>query len=252
VLGTAWTRPLLDYGGVLQAEGEKVWLDRLVHRGDEDIPLDLDLVITSDPAWWLNMGNGRGRSSSAGSGSVRGPLLIGNWYDTGVVLAALVARGADCWQPDCLIACTSVRLVLDNIPGSGASIDAAESSLRAVLGQVYHHDLTSACNLLVSLAALFEQHGLSWGCIAGTNTVELARDGSLGELVIEKETRTAMGVPNFLPAGIERPTLEGKVTYLEDDERAHEGRWTYPLFSMYACCLSGALDIPIARPNDND
>jgi hypothetical protein len=132
------------------------------------------------------------------------------------------------------------------------STDAAESSLRAVLGQVYHNDLTSAYNLLVSLATLFEQHGLSWGCIAGTNTGEFARDGSLGELVIEKETRRAMGVPNFLPAGLERPALEGEASYLEDDERAGDGRWTYPLFSVYACHLPGSMLIPIAQPNDND
>jgi hypothetical protein len=237
---------------VLQAEGEQVWLDRLVHRGDEDIPLDLDLVITSDPAWWLNMGNGRGWSFPAGSGSLRDPLVISNWYDTGVVLAALVARGADCWQPDCLIACTTVRLVLENGTGSIDLRDQTKSSLRAVLGQVNHHDLTSAYNLLVSLAALFEQHGLSWGCIAGTNTAEFARDGSLGELVIEKGTRTAMGVPNFLPTGIERPALEGEVTYLENDEQAGDGRWTYPLFSVYACYLPGSMLIPIARPNEND
>jgi len=238
--------------GVLQAEGEKVWLDRLVHRGDKDIPLDLDLILTSDPAWWLNMGNGRGWSFHSDTGSMGDPRVISNWYDTGVVLAALVVRGADCWQPDGLIACTTVRLVLDNIPGSAASTDTAESSLRVVLGQVYHHDLTSACNLLVSLAALFEQHGLSWGCIAGTNTVEFARDGLLGELVIEKETRRAMGVPNFLPAGVERPALEGEVAYLEDDERASEGRWTYPLFSVYACHLPGSLEIPITQVNKNN
>ena len=45
---------------------------------------------------------------------LRDPRIIGNWYDTGVVLAALVARGADCWTPDCLIARTTVRLVIDN------------------------------------------------------------------------------------------------------------------------------------------
>jgi hypothetical protein len=182
---------------------------------------------------------------------VRDRRLIGNWYDTGVVLVALVARGADCWQPDCLIACTTVRLVIDNMPGSAVSTDTAESSLCAVLGQVYHNDLTSACNLLVSLAALFEQHGLSWGCIAGTNTGEFARDGSLGELVIEKEMRKAIGVPNFLPASVQHPALEGEVAYLEDDELAGDGRWTYPLFSVYACHLPDSMFIPIAQPKEN-
>ena len=234
--------------GALPAQSRKVWLDRFVNRGDKDIPLDLDLVITSDPAWWLTMGNGRGWSSCAGTGTTRDPRLIGNWYDTGVVLAALVARGADCWTPDCLIARTTVRLVIDNTTGSVSPADTAESSLRVVLGRVYHNDLTSACNLLLSLAALFEQHKLSWGCIAGTNTAQFAQDGSLGELAIEEEARKALGVPYWLPAATERPALEGQVAYLESDELASGGSWTYPLFSVYACQLLDPISNPIAHP----
>jgi len=238
--------------GVLPAESRQVWLDRFVNRGDKDIPLDLDQVITSDPAWWLNMGNGRGWSSYAGTSPDRDPRIIGNWYDTGEVLAALVVRGADCWTPDCLIARTIVRLVIDDMTGSVASADTASSSLRVVLGRVYHNDLTSACNLLVSLAVLFEQHGLSWGCIAGTNTAQFAQDGSLGELIIEGEARKALGVPYWLPAATERPALEGQVAYLESDERASGGSWTYPLFSVYACHLQSSLPMPFEQSNDNN
>ena len=126
------------------------------------------------------------------------------------------------------------------------------SSLRVVLGQVYHNDLTSACNLLLSLAALFEQHGLSWGCIAGTNTAQFAQDGSLGELAIEEEARKALGVPYWLPAATERPALEGQVAYLESDELASGGSWTYPLFSVYACQLLDPISHPIAQSNDNN
>jgi hypothetical protein len=238
--------------GVLPAESRQIWLDRFVNRGDKDIPLDLDLVITSDPAWWLIMGNGRGWYSCAGTGPLRDPRIIGNWYDTGVVLASLVVRGADCWTPDCLIARTTVRLVIDNNTDSASKNDTTESSLRIVLGRVYHNDLTSACNLLVSLAALFEQHGLSWGCIAGTNTAQFAQDGSLGELAIEGETRKALGVPYWLPEATECPALEGQVTYLESDELASGGSWTYPLFSVYACQLLDPITHPIAQSNDSD
>ena len=198
------------------------------------------------------MGNGRGWSSCTGTGTTRDPRIIGNWYDTGVVLAALVARGADCWTPDCLIARTTVRLVIDNMTGSASTNDTAESSLRVVLGQVCHNDLTTACNLLVSLAALFEQHGLSWDCIAGTNTAQFAQDGSLGELAIEEEARKALGVPYWLPAATERPALEGQVAYLESDELASGGSWTYPLFSVYVCQLLDPIAIPIAQANDNN
>jgi hypothetical protein len=237
--------------GALPAQSRKVWLDRLVNRGEKDIPLDLDPVITSDPAWWLTMGNGREWSSCTGTGTTRDPRLIGNWYDTGVVLAALVARGTDCWTPDCLIARTTVRLVIENNTGSVVP-ENASSSLRVVLGRVYHNDVTSACNLLVSLAALFEQHGLSWGCIAGTNTAQFAQDGSLGELAIEEEARKALGVPYWLPAAIERPALEGQVAYLESDELESFGSWTYPLFSVYACQLLDPISNPISQANDNN
>jgi hypothetical protein len=238
--------------GALPAQSSKAWLDRLVNRGDKDMPLELDLVITSDLAWWLNMGNGRGWSSCAGTVTTRDPRLIGNWYDTGVVLAAVVARGTDCWTPDCLIARTTVRLVIDNTIGSVSTNDTAESSLRVVLGQVYHNDLTSACNLLVSLATLFELHGLSWGYIAGTNTAQFAQDGSLGELAIEEEARKALGVPYWLPAATERPALEGQVAYLESNELASGGSWTYPLFSVYACQLLDPIINPLAQSNDNN
>ena len=237
---------------VLPEERRKVWLDRFVDRGDKDMSLDLDLVITSDPAWWLNMGNGRGWFSHAGTGPLRDQRLFGNWYDTGVVLAALVARGADCWTPDCLIASTTVRLVIDNLTGAVASSDTTSSSLRVVLGRVYHNDLTSAWNLLLSLATLFEQHKLSWGCIAGTNTSQFAQDGSLGELAIEEEARKALGVPYWLPEATERPALEGQVAYLESDERASGGSWTYPLFSVNACQLLDPISNSIAQSNDNN
>jgi hypothetical protein len=238
--------------GVLPEERSKVWLDRFVNRGDKDMPLELDLVITSDPAWWLNMGNGRGWYSCAGTGTTRDPRIIGNWYDTGVVLAALVARGNDCWTPDCLIARTTVRMVIDNNTGSVVPSDTAESSLRVVLGRVYHNDLTAACNLHLSLAAILEQHKLSWGCIAGTNTTQFTQDGSLGTLAIEEEARQALGVPYWLPAATERPALEGQVAYLESDELGSFGSWTYPLFSVCACQLLDPITIPIAQSNDSD
>jgi len=116
---------------------------------------------------------------------------------------------------------------------------------------VYHNDQTSACNLLVSLAALFERHGLPWGCIVGTNTAQFARDGSLGELTLEWEARKALGVPYWLPAATERPALEGQVAYLEPDAQ-EGGSWTYPLFSVYACHLLDPISNPIAQSNDSD
>lgn len=242
--------------GVLPVESRKVWLDRFVNRGGKEMPLALDLVITTDPAWWLNMGNGHGWYSCVGTGPGRDPRIVGNWYDTGVVLAALVARGADCWTLDCLIARTTVRLVVEGMTRSFVPTNTATSAQRVVLGRVYHNDLTAACNLLVSLAALFAQRGLPWGCIAGTNTAQFFQDGSLGTLAIAEDARTALGVSYRLPAATERPALEGKVAYLDLADAAAApasgGSWTYPLFSVYASHQHNTLSSSSAQPNDNN
>ena len=234
---------------VLPAETRSLWLERFVRRGEKEIPADLDLVMTSDPAWWLNMGNGRGWYSCVGTGPDRDLRVIGNWYDTGVLLAALVARGADCWAPECLIARTTLRLVMDELPTSGEDHDDNDGSgnddenspvpvpsvQRVVMGRVYHNDLTSACNLLAALAALFEQHNLYWGCIAGTNTALFACDSLFGELLLVRAPHQTLGQAYWLPAGVERPALEGQVAYLEREEPESAGGWTYPAFGVHAC-----------------
>ena len=224
---------------ILPAESRQLWLERFGNRGDKDTPFDLDLVITAAPQWWLNMSNGRGWYSCMGSGNDRDPRILGNWYDTGVVLAALVARGADCWPPDCLIARTTVRLVWEEAPtwNETGSMQIAASAPRAVLGRTYHNDLTAACNLLVALAMLFEQHGLSWGCIAGTNTAQFARSGSLGGIDVADMQCDMFGVAFWRPARIDEPYLDGEAAYRERDEREQNGVWTYPALSISPCRL---------------
>jgi hypothetical protein len=234
---------------VLPAQNRALWLERFVRRGEKEIPADLDLVITADPAWWLNMGNGRGWYSCVGTGPDRDLRVIGNWYDTGVLLAALVARGADCWMPECLIARTTLRLVMDELPisdedhddndGSG-NVDESSpvpvpSVQRVVVGRIYHNDLTSACNLLAALATRFEQHNLYWGCIAGTNTAQFACDNLFGQLLLARAPHQTLGQAYWLPTGVERPALEGQVAYLEREEQESAGSWTYPTFGVHAC-----------------
>ena len=237
---------------VLPAEGRSLWLNRFVCRGEKELPPDLDLVITSHPAWWLNMANGRNWYSCMGSGPDRDVRLVGNWYDPGVTLAALVARGDDCWTPGALIARTTLRVVTDARPaqdmgdGKGGyeqEQDVQQTSTglptqRVVMGRVYHNDLSAACTLLTALAMHFEQHRLPWGCIAGTTTTELALDGSLGALDITREPHEALGVPYWLPASIERPALEGQVAYLERSAQEGDGSngdWIYPSMKVHAC-----------------
>jgi hypothetical protein len=234
---------------VLLSEERELWLDRFVGRGDKDTPLDLDLVITADPQWWLNMSNGRGWYSCMGNGSDRDPRIVGNWYDTGVLLAALVARGTDCWTLACLIARTTIRLVWE---GSSAWDEAGRvllmpSAPRIVIGRLYHNDLTSACHLLITLATLCEQRGLTWGCIAATNTVHLVRDGSLGAVAFDETTHSAIGTAFWRPMEVDEPYLDGEASYRERAEREQEGIWAYPLLSAYACRLPTALASQASR-----
>lgn len=235
---------------VLPAAERPLWLDRFVARGAKELSPDLDLVITAHPAWWLNMANGRNWFSCMGSGPDRDLRLVGNWFDPGVALAALVARGDNCWAPGALIARTTLRVVTDGLLTSGET----DASQRVVLGRVYHNDLTSACTLITSLAALFEQHRLPWGCIAGTTTAEYVLDGSLGALDLAREPHQASGVPYWLPAGIERPALEGQAAYLEREELeslgSSSGSWTYPAFGVHAC--QRRVPALSAHPNSND
>ena len=42
------------------------------------------------------------------------------------------------------------------------------------------------------------------------------------------------------------------MAYLESDELASGGSWTYPLFSVYACQLLDPITNPIAQSNDNN
>lgn len=226
-----WHRAGPSLSRLLTAElpaGERlVWLDRYVGRGAKEMPSELDLVITAHPAWWLNMANGRNWFSCMGTGPDRDLRLPGNWYDTGVVLAALVERGGDCWASGSLIARTTLRVVTED-PTTQNEQEISQTlgerlTQRLVLGRVYHNDHTAACTLLSTLVDLFEAHRLPWGCIAATATAEMVLDGSLGALDIARELRQASGFPYWLPADIELPALEGQVAYLEPERQVREG-----------------------------
>lgn len=243
---------------VLPGGERPVWLDRFVGRGAKDTPRELDLVITAHPAWWLNMANGRNWLSCMGTGPDRDLRLPGNWYDTGVALAALVERGEDCWAPGALIARTTLRVVTEDV----LALDEQEVNQtpsdhpvqRVVLCRMYHNDHTAACTLFSTLLDLFEAHRLPWGCIAGTTTAEMALDGSLGALDVAREPHQASGFPYWLPADIERPALEGQVAYLEperqESEGSSKGNWTTPSFGIHACQRSRPA-LP-SLPSDHD
>ena len=223
----------------LFAEQRQLWIERWNCRGHKDIPRDLHLVITSLPEWWLNMSNGHGWSTCMGNGEDRDPHIIGNWYDTGVLLAALVARGSDCWTPGSLIARTTMRLMWDYTPaGNGDELLAiSHSAPRIVLGQVYHNDMTAACAMVLHLGQYIEAQGLTWGCIAKTNARHLARHGSSGSLVVDEAVCHARGVTFWHSEDVEEPYLDGEAFYREYKDRKHGGYLADPSLSFYPCHL---------------
>ena len=239
---------------------KQAWMDQFVSRGNKALPADLDLVITADPAWWLNMSNGYRWYTCMGSSDDRDPRIIGNWYDTGVLLAALVAHGSDCWTPESLIARTTVRLVEDqsHLPHkqeapeqeqAGAPVASSDSAAyRLVLGRIYQNDMTAASNLLVHLVHLFAARGLSWGCIAGTNTVQFAQSGLLGSVVVEETAQQRHGVSFWRPERVEAPYLDGEAFFLEHTESEQEGLWTCPSLTVHACRLQPAEAMAVLSP----
>lgn len=224
---------------VLPLASKSFWLERWVNRGSREMPKALDLVITSAPEWWLNMSNGRGWCSCMGTGDDRNPRIIGNWYDSGVMLAAVVARGVDCWTPDCLIARCTFRLVWDAVETGEEYSQVRATSLapRIVLGRIYHNDFATACNLIAHLIAKCEARRMSWGCIAGTNTAQFIRNGSIGPVVMSESSCRALGLAYWHPAQVEEPYLDGEAHFREPVECSEEGSWSYPLLAIYPCRL---------------
>ncbi len=222
------------------SEQKRAWMDQFVNRGNKAMPENLDLVITADPAWWLNMSNGRGWYTCMGSGDDRDPRIIGNWYDIGVLLAALVERGADCWTSESLIARTIVRLVEER-PRRKAEATFSQGELppspqyRLALGRVYHNDLTAASTLLTHLIGFCEEHGLAWGCIGGTNVLSFAQNGLLGPVQIDKKTVRSSGVSFWRPEYVETPYLDGEASFSEPDLWEHGGYRTAPTLTIVPC-----------------
>lgn len=240
-LHRAWNLSLLAED-MLAGEIKERWRDLIVNRGEKGIPHDLDLVITSAADWWLNMSNGRGWTSCMGKAYERSYRIIGNWYDTGVLLAALVERGADCWTPDVVIARTTLRLAwkADRPDDSFEPTIVYPSSQRIVLGRAYHKDQTAAYNLLAALIERIEQRGLAWGCVAATNTANAVSTGLLGSVVIEQQVDHCAGVTFRRPDSVDEPYLDGEACFRERREEASSSILAYPSLSIYPCCHTRA------------
>jgi hypothetical protein len=232
----AWNLSLLAEN-ILGEESRERWRDLIVNRGEKGIPHELDLVITSAPDWWLNMSNGRGWTSCMGKDDERSCCIIGNWYDTGVLLAALVERGGDCWTPNAIIARTTLRLAwkADTQNDDFEPTVVYPSSLCVALGRVYHNDQTAAYNLLAELVRHIEQRGLAWGCIAATNTANAVSTGLLGPIAVEQQVVPCAGVAFWRPASVDEPYLDGEACFRERREESSSAILAYPSLSIYPC-----------------
>jgi hypothetical protein len=148
-----------------------LWETLWQERGSKDTPLEMDLVISTQPECFLNMSNGSGWSSCMGlcsSGSSRS--LPGNFYDPGVAIAMLLPRGASIWDKKVIIARTTLRH--QHFQEQGGDVIA--------LGRCYHNNRTAAQNLILSLISLLETQGLVWGFIMSTSSHDLWTQGHLG------------------------------------------------------------------------
>jgi hypothetical protein len=184
------------------------WASLFTNRGPAETPHDLDLVVSTHPAYFINMSNGAGWTSCQhyrkGGDSC---CLPGNFYDTGVAVTMLLPRGADVWEPGCVLARTTLRAFVDD---DGCDI--------AAIGQVYHNNHTSALWLLAHLARLLDERGCDWSVVSSTNTANYALSSQLGETLRRRAGphATVYGMPFWLPYEWFPPYLDGE---LEIDER---------------------------------
>src|SRR5258708_37330585 len=86
-----------------------------------------------------------------------------------------------------------------------------------------------------ALDGFFESRHRAWGCIVGTDRTLFAYNSLFEQLALGPSPHQTLGQPYWLPAGVERPALEGQVAYLERAEPESVGGWTFPTFGVHAC-----------------
>ena len=176
------------------------WASLFTNRGPAETPRDLDLVVSTQPAHFINMSNGAGWTSCQhyrkGGDSC---CLPGNFYDTGVAVAMLLPRGADVWEPGSVLARTTLRI-----------FKRGESALLAI-GRTYHNNMTLVLLLLSQLADMFDAQQIPWGFISGMNSGAACWEGALGP-ALQKRPRESVrlrATPFWLPYSWNRPYVEG-------------------------------------------
>ena len=179
---------------------QTTWSPWFSDRGPVETPADLDLVISTQPLHFLYMSNGAGwRSCQHHRNGGDNECLPGNFYDAGVAVAMLLPRGADVWEPGCVLARTTLRI-----------FNRGESALLAI-GRTYHNNMTLVLLLLSQLADMFDARQIPWGFISGMNSGAACWEGALGP-TLQKRPRESVrlrATPYWLPYSWNRPYVEG-------------------------------------------
>ncbi len=203
-------------------------------RGAKDTPALLDLLITACPLHALYMSNGPDWKSCqhfrTGEYNV---CLVGNFYDTGVAAAMVLAPQANVWDSGAVLARTTLRVFVN------------EGHLCIGIGQTYHNNDTLAFLLLFQLAELLDRQQISWGFLSEINSFSYARNGYLGAELKQRsncaESITLRSEPFWLPNGWATPYVDGgKHTWELVSPLSHRLQATLQLMPPRACAACAA------------
>jgi hypothetical protein len=183
------------------------WSQLFTDRGPAGTPKTLDLVISTQPQHFFNMSNGRGWTSCQYRG--HDPICLpGNFYDTGVATAMLLAPEADIWQDNAVIARLTLRVVRER----------AHKRECIAIGNSYHNDMTAATWLILHLIRMLEERRHPWGFIEDTTSDGYRALGELGSALQQRSWRReveAQGDPVWIPEPISPPYLDGSAQWTD-------------------------------------
>lgn len=145
------------------------WSGRFGTRGSTVTPDQLNVVVSTKPLDFLYMSNGRDwRSCQHFSDGCENYKLPGNFYDTNVAVAMVLAPNTCVGEDTSVLARTTLRVFR------------SQGQLVLTIGRTYHNNETLAFLLLRHLAGLFDARHLCWGFITEVNTLTYCEEGYLG------------------------------------------------------------------------
>jgi hypothetical protein len=188
------------------------WAYQFKERGAVEAPEQLKLIISTHPRDFLYMSNGRDwRSCQHFHNGQENHRLPGNFYDTGVAIAMLLAADTRVEDEHAVLARTTLRV----LRSAGHTV--------VGLGRTYHNHGTLALLLLARLSALLDNQYLSWGFLSETETLYMCQEGLLGPALRQRLDGEvwAESEPFWLPEDWHPPYVDGG----EHEWQTHWGRY---------------------------